>query len=199
MSDNYPTTSTLHVILNTKNYNLFSMQHLVFLKQFAKEGDHYNFSDEVKKIKPQTYATLSDLKNFSDNEIEQLSTRIKFHRDYSSSDLSNILMAKSKIALPNLVANNIAEHPENGFEPYHHVLMKMGALHSETLRNVSVAIPKLRWQRETYHTIPVEAMYHPNLTKEHALDILNSARDNKNPYLDQMERQFKKRYNEANV
>ncbi len=176
-----------------------SLERLSFLKRYAIKGKHYNFDEEVNKIKEPVYADLNQLKNFTDEELNNLKPVVKIHH----SDLNNdggyftlFSKAKSKVVLPNMIAQHLATNHKARIEPHHHVFMKMGNLTSESLRDVCLAIPKKRvWTYGVVDTIPVEALHHPNLTKEHAEEIVNSAREARNPYLNQMERQLKKRYN----
>lgn len=174
------------------------IDHLSFLKKYATE-DHYNFDDVAAKHEgPPKYADLNSLKNFTDEELTKLAPKIKIHRaDLDSRHLFSLMQGESKHVLPNLIAHHIAINKFVSIEPHHHVFMKMPVLISQSVRDIAVAIPHKRaYGNRNVDSIPVEAMYHPNLTKEHALDIVNSAREANNPYLSQMERQYKKRYGE---
>lgn len=173
------------------------IRHLSFLSAFADPKKHYNFNKIVSSHEgPPVYADLHTLKEFSDAELTKLSPNIKLHHTVlNSSEFFSLFSGKSKKVLPNIVAHHIATNNMVEIEPHHQVFMKLPTLTSEAIRDVCLSIPNKRsWQYGTVHTIPVEALYHPNLKKEHAQEIVDSARAAKNPYLHQMERQFKKRY-----
>ena len=175
-----------------------NLENLSFLKRFAKEGIHYNFKEEASKIKEPVYTDIEGLKNFTDDELNVLKPIVKFqYLDLNSNGLYHSLMskAKSKVTLPNMIAHAIATDPKVRIEPHHHVFMKIGSLSSESIRDVATSIPnkKVRYSGNV-DTIPVEALHHPNLEKNHAEEILESARKANNPYLNQMERQFTRRY-----
>lgn len=174
------------------------IDHLAFLSAFADPKKHYRFNTIVDSHQgPPIPSDLSSLKEFNDRELTKLVPKIKLNAvDLNSSrDFFSLINGKSKKVLPNMIAHHIAINNMVRIEPHHHVFMKFPALTSESVRDVCLSIPKKRsWQYGTAHTIPVEALHHPNLKKEHAQEILDSASESKNPYINQMERQFSTRY-----
>jgi len=182
------------------------INHLAFLKKFFVEGEHYNFNQIVDSHQgPINNVELSSLKEFSDDELTKLAPKIKLRRfNTYGSELSTLLQSKSKNVLPNMVANYIATNDQEIFsgmqiKPHHHILIKFPGLTSETVRDFSItaASNKSGSRRDAIHTISAEALHHPNLTKDHAKEIVDSARSGKSPYLAQMERQFNRRYGKS--
>lgn len=178
-----------------------SIQRLAFLKKHANSS-HYNLDDEIEKMPSdkKSVARIEDLKEFDDETLEKLAPKIRLHSSekHSQRAFSDMLQAKSKVALPNMFANSIVDKAEySSIEPFHHILTKLPVLHSETLHNIGMNIVSPnQWSAYKAQTIPVEILHHPNLEKEHARDIVDKARKDKNPYINQMERQYSRRYGE---
>lgn len=176
-----------------------SISRISFLSKFA-HPDHFNLNDEIEKMPTdkKSVATIEELTHFDDATIEKLAPKIRLHSSerYSQRAFSKMLGANSKVALPNLFANSMVDSEGSlSIEPFHHILAKLPVLHSETLHNIGTKItsPK-HWSTYKAQTIPVEMLHHPNLKKEHARAIVDKAREDKNPYVDQMERHYSRRY-----